>query len=186
MVEHILQDFDKAYGLKSIVFRYFNAAGADPSGRIGFHEPITHLIPQVLKAASGRKDGICVFGSDYDTRDGTCVRDYIHVNDIVKAHYLGYKRLISSNDSNTYNLGVGTGYSVNEVVNAVKLVTGAMFPVNYVGRRAGDPCALVADSSAAVNELNWRPRYSDLDRIIRDAWRWEQNPIWHKESEKTL
>ena len=179
MVESILKDYELAYGLRSMVFRYFNAAGADPEGRIGFHEPITHLIPQVLKAASGRKENITVFGGDYSTPDGTCIRDYIHVNDLVSAHYLGINKLLSGSDSATYNLGTGSGYSVNEVIRSVKSVTKSDFQVIHGKKRAGDPDQLVAEPNLAMKELNWRPQYSSLDNIINDAWLWELNPVWH-------
>lgn len=183
MVESVLKDYDLAYGLKSMVFRYFNAAGSDPKVRIGFHEPITHLIPQVLKAASGRNESITVFGNDYSTPDGTCVRDYIHVNDLVSAHYLGINKLLSGSGSSTYNLGTGDGFSVNEIIATVQLVTKTDFQIFYAEKRLGDPDRLVAEPSLAMKELNWQPQFSSLENIIGSAWLWELNPIWHAQSQ---
>jgi UDP-glucose 4-epimerase len=174
MVEQILEDYDTAYGLKSICLRYFNAAGADPEGQLGErHEPETHLIPLVLQAASGRQPHITVFGKDYDTPDGTCIRDYIHVNDLCEAHLLALQRLWDSADSAAYNLGNGNGFSVQEVIETARAVTRRDIPVQYGERRPGDPARLVADSRKAKAELVWTPRYADLATIIAHAWQWE-------------
>ena len=174
MVEQILQDYDRAYGLKSIALRYFNAAGADPEGELGErHEPETHLIPLVLQAASGRRPHISVFGRDYDTPDGTCIRDYIHVTDLAEAHWLALQRLLAGADSAAYNLGNGNGFSVQEVIDAAQKVTLRKIAVNDSPRREGDPARLVANSQAARNALNWQPARHDLDTIIQDAWRFE-------------
>jgi len=175
MVEQILSDFDHAYGLKSVSLRYFNAAGADPDGELGErHIPETHLIPLVLQAASGRRDCITVFGDDYDTPDGTCVRDYIHINDLCSAHLLGLEHLVAGGESRAYNMGNGQGYSIKEVIDAAKKVTGTDFEVKSGERRDGDPARLVADSSLLQKELGWKPEFTDLETIIRHAWEWEQ------------
>ena len=174
MVERILQDYDKAYGLKSTCLRYFNAAGADPDGELGErHDPETHLIPLILQAASGRREDIRVFGDDYPTEDGTCVRDYIHINDLCDAHLLALERMKQSSRSARYNLGNGTGFSVQQVIDATRAVTGRDFVVTQDQRRPGDPAVLVADSTLAKKELGWQPAYPDLDSIIASAWRWE-------------
>jgi UDP-glucose 4-epimerase len=174
MVEQMLEDYDTAYGLKSVSLRYFNAAGADPDGELGErHDPETHLIPLVLQAASGRRPHITVFGDDYDTPDGTCIRDYIHVNDLCEAHLLALQRLGEGADSAAYNLGNGNGFSVREVIETARTVTGRDIPVQYSERRPGDPARLVADSRRARAELGWTPRYADLATIIAHAWQWE-------------
>lgn len=182
MVEQILQDYDHAYGLKSVCLRYFNAAGADPDGELGErHIPETHLIPLVLQAASGRRDCITVFGTDYDTEDGTCVRDYIHINDLCSAHLLGLEHLVAGGGSRAYNMGNGQGYSIKQVIDVAKQVTGNDFVVATGKRRSGDPARLVADSSLLQKELDWKPEYTDLECIIRHAWAWEQKyDIWGK------
>jgi len=175
MVEQMLEDYDCAYGIKSISLRYFNAAGADPEGELGErHEPETHLIPLVLQVASGRRDSITVFGSDYDTPDGTCIRDYIHVQDLCAAHWLGLQQLLSGAHSARYNLGNGNGFSVREVIETAERTTRRKIPVNAGARRIGDPARLVADSSCARKILGWMPQYSDLETIIQHAWKWEQ------------
>lgn len=175
MVEEILRDFETAYGLRSCCLRYFNAAGADPDGELGeCHEPETHLIPLVLQAASGRRASITVFGRDYDTPDGTCIRDYIHVNDLADAHLLALEALLSGADSMRFNLGNGAGYSIDEVIEAARRVTGREIVVCDGPRRAGDPARLVADSTAAREKLGWTPQLADLDTIIAHAWAWEQ------------
>ena len=175
MVEQILADFDQAYGLKSICLRYFNAAGADPSGLLGErHQPETHLIPLVLQAASGRRDHISVFGRDYDTPDGTCIRDYIHIVDLCQAHLLAVEKLVNGGSSAAYNLGNGNGFSVQEVIAAVQRVTGRQVTVLDAPRRAGDPARLVADSAMVRSELGWQPVYADLATIVEHAWRWER------------
>lgn len=174
MVEQVLQDYERAYGLKSVCLRYFNAAGADPEGLLGErHEPETHLIPLVLQAISGKRRDITVFGRDYETADGTCVRDYIHVVDLCAAHSLALARLMQTNESRQYNLGNGAGFSVNEVIQAAERVTGAKVKVVEGERREGDPAVLVADATRARQELGWNPIYFDLDNIISHAWQWE-------------
>lgn len=161
MVEQVLSDLDHAHGLKSICLRYFNAAGADPDGELGErHEPESHLIPLALQAASGRRPGIAVFGTDYDTPDGTCIRDYVHVSDLCDAHALALEKLMSGSSSAAYNLGNGNGFSVLEVVEAAKRVSGVDFKVAREARRPGDPSRLVADARAARDELGWRPKLS--------------------------
>lgn len=175
MVEQALQDYDNAYGLKSICLRYFNAAGADPECEIGErHEPETHLIPLGLQVASGRKSFVQVFGRDYDTSDGTCIRDYVHVNDLCLAHLLALESLNVSNDSAVYNLGNSKGYSVQQVLDTISKITGKTIQVREASRRVGDPPELLADSSFARAELGWAPEYSDLSIIVEHAWRWEQ------------
>lgn len=174
MVEEVLRDYDGAYGLKSICFRYFNAAGADPEGVLGErHEPETHLIPLVLQVASGRKSHINVFGRDYDTPDGTCIRDFVHVSDLCSAHWLAAQSLVAGGESARYNLGNGSGFSVQEVISAAEEVTKRKIPFIDSPRRAGDPARLVADSAMARNNLAWSPVYTDLVSMIEHAWRWE-------------
>lgn len=175
MVEQALADYDKAYGFKSVCLRYFNAAGADPQGQLGErHDPETHLIPLILQAASGRRPHISVFGQDYDTPDGTCIRDYIHINDLCSAHWLALQSLMSGQSSQAYNLGNGNGFSVQEVIDAAKQVTGRNIPVQHAPRRAGDPARLVADATQARQKLGWQPQYADLATIVLHAWAWEQ------------
>ena len=175
MVERILQDFDVAYGLKSVIFRYFNAAGADPDGLIGEdHNPETHLIPLVLQTALGKRDAITVYGSDYPTEDGTCIRDYIHVTDLADAHVLGLQYLLNGNQSEIFNLGNGNGFSVQAVIDAAKRITGKSSNVVMGDRRAGDPPALVGSSDKARKILNWQPQYADLNLILQHAWQWHQ------------
>lgn len=175
MVEQMLTDHDAAYGLHSVCLRYFNAAGADPDGAIGeCHEPETHLVPLVLQVASGRRPHISVFGNDYDTDDGTCVRDYIHVQDLCQAHLLALRDLLDGRGSARYNLGNGRGFSVQEVIEAARRVTGHPIPTVIEERRPGDPPRLVADARRARETLGWRPRFADLDTIIAHAWQWEQ------------
>ena len=173
MIEQILKDFDKAYDLKNIILRYFNAAGADPKGRIGYHEPITHLIPLALKTASGKKEYLSINGYDYPTKDGTCVRDYIHVMDLASAHILALDYLNNKQESSIFNLGNGKGYSVQEVIEVAKTVTNVNFNTKLMPRREGDPAYMVADSSVAKKVLNWRPKYNTLENIIEDSWKWE-------------
>ncbi|CAG0978762.1 UDP-glucose 4-epimerase [Methylophilaceae bacterium] len=174
MVEQALADYDRAFGLKSVCLRYFNAAGADPSGVLGErHEPETHLIPLVLQALSGRRSRITVYGRDYDTPDGTCIRDYIHVVDICRAHSMALTRLMANDYSCHYNLGNGSGFSVQQVIDAAERVTGRKVRVDEGPRRQGDPARLIADATLAREELGWQPVYSDLETIILHAWCWE-------------
>ena len=175
MVEQALADYDRAYGFKSVCLRYFNAAGADPECRLGErHEPETHLIPLVLQAASGRRPHITVFGHDYNTPDGTCIRDYIHINDLCSAHWLALQSLMKGHDSQRYNLGNGNGFSVQEVVDTARRITGRKIPVQNGPRRAGDPARLVADATQAQQHLGWQSQFADLATIIQHAWAWEQ------------
>lgn len=174
MVEQVLADYDQAYGLKSVCLRYFNAAGADPEGQLGErHEPETHLIPLVLQAASGRRQAITVFGQDYDTPDGTCIRDYIHINDLCQAHLLALEYLFQGGSSTAYNLGNGSGFSVTEVIEIAKQITNRPITVIMGERREGDPARLVADSQQIQTQLGWQPQYADLATIIAHAWQWE-------------
>jgi len=174
MIEMVLEDYERAYGLKSVCLRYFNAAGADPSGTLGErHEPETHLIPLVLQALSGKRDSISVFGRDYDTPDGTCIRDYIHVTDLCAAHSLALEHLMKTGISRRYNLGNGQGFSVQEVIEAAERVTGGRVRVVDRPRRPGDPARLVADPQLARDELGWKPAYPDLETLILHAWAWE-------------
>lgn len=174
VVEKLIEDCSAASDLNAVCFRYFNAAGADPEGELGeCHEPETHLIPLVLKVASGEREEIQIYGDDYDTPDGTCIRDYIHVWDLCEAHWMGLLHIIKTNKTSIYNLGNGEGASVYEVIKCAEKVTGREVKSFVSDRRAGDPPRLVADSSLANKELLWRPKYSDLSQIIRDAWRWE-------------
>lgn len=174
MVERMLSDAAVAYGLRSVALRYFNAAGADPSGEIGeSHEPETHLIPNVLRAA--RNIGkLMVYGEDYATRDGTCVRDYIHVNDLVSAHRKALEFMGSHDGAHRFNLGNGQGFSVLEVIHAARRITGGNIPFEFAPRRAGDPAVLVAASAKAREELGWIPEFDDIESIIETAWRWHQ------------
>lgn len=175
MTEQILKDFAKAYGLRSAIFRYFNAAGADPEGRLGEdHHPETHLIPLILMTALGKRDAISIYGTDYPTPDGTCVRDYIHVNDLAQAHVLGIEYLIKGGESEIFNLGNGNGFSVRETIAAAKRVTGKDFKVVESDRRPGDSPILVGSSEKARTILNWQPQYADIESIITHAWQWHQ------------
>jgi UDP-glucose 4-epimerase len=174
-VERILQDFDRSYGLKYVSLRYFNAAGADPEGRIGeSHNPETHLIPLILKTAKGERESIKIFGTDYPTPDGTCIRDYIHVDDLAEAHILALEYLPGGGNNEVFNCGYGCGFSVREVIDMAKKVTGMDFKVEETERRPGDPAILVADSSKIKNVLGWKPEFDDLEYIIRTAWNWER------------
>jgi UDP-glucose 4-epimerase len=175
MVERMLSDFDVAYGLKSISFRYFNAAGADPAGDIGeWHEPETHLIPLVLGVAVGRRESVQIYGTDYPTPDGTCIRDYIHVNDLAQAHILGLKHLLGGNSSEAFNLGNGNGFSVREVIQTAERVTGRRIKVVETSRRPGDPPVLVGSSDKAKQVLGWQPQFPSLKDIVGTAWNWHQ------------
>jgi UDP-glucose-4-epimerase GalE len=175
MIEHILSSYDGAYGLKSVCLRYFNAAGADASASIGeVHDPETHLIPLVLDAAMGRRPSVTVFGDDYPTKDGTCIRDYIHVTDLADAHFKALKRMMRTGKSDAFNLGTGRGYTVLEVIRAAGKATGRKVPTRIGPRRAGDPPALVADSRKARRVLKWTPRHSGLENIMDTAWKWHR------------
>ena len=175
MVEQLLQDYDRAYGLKSVCLRYFNAAGADPQSRIGErHEPESHLIPLVLQAAAGRRSHITVFGTDYDTPDGTCIRDYVHVLDLCDAHLRALDRLVQGAASDVFNLGNGAGFSIRDVIATAEAVTGRNIPVAEGPRRAGDPARLVAAPDKAMSVLGWQPRHQALQIIVRDAWNFLQ------------
>jgi UDP-glucose 4-epimerase len=175
MIEEILADYDAAYGLKYMSLRYFNAAGADPDAEVGEdHDPETHLIPLVLDVAAKKRPVIKVFGTDYPTPDGTCIRDYIHVADLAQAHLLALEQLIDGAGSNVYNLGNGRGFSVLEVIEHAKKISGKEIAVANTDRRPGDPPVLIASNERAVKELGWKPQYADLDDIIGTAWRWHQ------------
>lgn len=172
-VERILSDFDFAFGLKHIALRYFNAAGADPDGEIGeVHQPETHLIPIILEVAGGKKKSVEILGSDYPTFDGTCIRDYIHVCDLVDAHLLALEYLTSRNESNQFNLGNKNGYSVKEVIEIAHKVTRKKIKYENTERRGGDPPILVGDAKKAMKLLKWSPKYSQLEKIIETAWNW--------------
>jgi len=177
MVETLLRWFDRIHGLTSVCLRYFNACGADPEGRLGEeHEPETHLIPLLLRAVmSGRP--VTVFGNDYDTPDGTCIRDYIHVADLAEAHLLALAALegeAAAQSRLIYNLGNGTGFSVRQVIESARRVTGHPIPADVHPRRPGDPAVLVASSAKAIRDLGWQPKYTQLDDIVRTAWIWHQ------------
>ena len=173
MVERILEDYARAYDLRYVALRYFNAAGADPECEVGeWHTPETHLIPLVLDAALGARENIAVFGTDYDTPDGTCVRDYIHVTDLAGAHIAALEHLDRRGGSDAFNLGNGKGFSVREVIETARKVTGKNIHAVEKERRAGDPAVLIADSNRAQSVLKWKPAHSDIDAIIETAWRW--------------
>ncbi|WP_371224747.1 UDP-glucose 4-epimerase GalE [Roseovarius sp. 2305UL8-3] len=180
-IEDILRDFEVAYGLNHVIFRYFNVAGADPEGEVGeFHQPETHLIPLMLDAIDGKRDALTIFGTDYDTPDGTCIRDYVHVMDLVEAHVLGLNWLQQGKGSRVFNLGTGTGFSVREVVDHSAAVTNKDVPMVEGPRRAGDCAKLVSGSTRAEAELGWKPTRSTLDQMIADAWRWHQTGHYDK------
>jgi len=175
MVEQILEDYSKAYNLRYAALRYFNAAGADPDGEIGeLHQPETHLIPLILDVALGKRDDIKIFGTDYPTPDGTCIRDYIHVLDLADAHIKALERLQNGGESDVFNLGNGQGFSVREVIGTAEKVTGKKIKASEVGRRPGDPPVLVGSALKARELLGWQPRYNDLSLIVDTAWRWQQ------------
>ena len=174
--EYLLREFEVAYGINYVSLRYFNAAGADPEGRIGeSHNPETHLIPLILKAAKGERKSVEIFGTNYSTPDGTCIRDFIHVNDLAEAHRLALLYLADGGNSCVLNCGYGRGYSVKEVIDTVKKVTGKDFKVEEKEKRPGDPDVLVADSSKIRQVLNWQPKFDDLEYIVKTAWNWEIN-----------
>jgi UDP-glucose 4-epimerase len=176
LVEKILRWCDHAYGIKYTALRYFNAAGAHVNGKIGEdHSPETHLIPLILDVALGNREKIMMFGDDYDTKDGTCIRDYIHVSDLANAHSLALERLKNGGESTSYNLGNGTGFSVKEMVDVARKVTGHAIPAEVAPRRAGDPATLIASSDRAIKELGWKPEFNDVETIISTAWNWHKN-----------
>ncbi len=180
-IEDILRDFEAAHGLRNVIFRYFNVAGADPEAEVGeFHQPETHLIPLMLDAIDGKRDALTIFGTDYDTPDGTCIRDYVHVCDLVDAHVLGLKWLQDGKGSRVFNLGTGSGFSVREVIDQSRAVTNRAVPFNEGARRAGDATKLVSGSTRAVSELGWQPDRSNLNTMIADAWRWHQTGHFDK------
>jgi UDP-arabinose 4-epimerase len=176
VAEEMLRDFGRAYGIKSVCLRYFNAAGDDLDGEIGEnHDPETHLIPLALMAAAGELPSLKIFGNDYPTRDGTCVRDYVHVSDLASAHVAALRYLERETESQAINIGTGHGFSVAEVIESVRRVTGKQISVEYVDRREGDPPELVAVADKAHRVLGWRPLFTDLDSIVASAWRWHQS-----------
>jgi UDP-glucose 4-epimerase len=173
--ERMLRDYGAAHGLRAICLRYFNAAGADPGAQIGeHHNPETHLIPLVLDAAAGRRSAVTVYGADYETRDGTAVRDYVHVADLADAHVSAAQRILAGADPAVFNLGTGTGASVREVIDAAQRVTGRRISSTDAARRPGDPPMLVASAELARRALGWAPQRSDLETILRDAWTWSE------------
>lgn len=178
MIENMLRDYSSVYDMNYVALRYFNAAGADVSGEIGEdHTPETHLISLVLQAAQGVRSSITVFGTDYPTEDGTCIRDYIHVTDLASAHVLAMDYLANGGASTVFNLGSGNGVSVNSIIDAAKAVTNIDIPVKYGNRRAGDPAVLIASSQKIKDVLHWNPQHSEVNQVLRDAWRWhEQHP----------
>jgi UDP-glucose 4-epimerase len=176
-IELMLRDFGMSQGISHVIFRYFNVAGADPEGGIGEqHKPETHLIPLLLETVADKRPALTVFGTDYPTRDGTCVRDYVHVSDLAAAHVLGLRRLLDGQGNGTYCLGTGRGFSVREVIEASRAVTNLDVPVILGERRPGDAASLVSSSSLAVSELGWEPELSNLRQMIGDAWAWHQGP----------
>lgn len=175
MVEQVLRAYSDAYGLRAMMLRYFNACGADPAGETGeLHDPEPHLIPRVLDAATGHLETLEIFGTDYPTRDGTCIRDYIHVSDLADAHVAALRVLLAGGETRALNLGIGTGFTVREVIRAAERVTGRSLRLRESPRRAGDPPELVADSSRAASVLGWRPRFTDIAEMIQTAWNWHQ------------
>ncbi len=175
-IEDMLRDFEAAHNLRHVIFRYFNVAGADPDAEVGeFHRPETHLVPLLLDAVQGKRDALTIFGTDYDTPDGTCIRDYVHVCDLVDAHVLGLKWLTDGNDSRVFNLGTGSGFSVREVIGHAGAVTNRDVPVIEGPRRPGDCTKLVSGSTRAAAELGWTPDRSTMDCMIADAWRWHRS-----------
>lgn len=175
-IEDMLGDFRASHGLRTVIFRYFNVAGADPEGEVGeHHRPETHLIPVMLDAIDGKRPALTVFGTDYPTPDGTCIRDYVHVSDLVDAHVLGLKWLEDGKPSRVFNLGTGSGFSVREVIDQSRIVTNRDVPVHTGPRRDGDAVKLVSGSARAIEELGWRPTRSTMNAMITDAWRWHQS-----------
>lgn len=184
VIEQMLRDYAIAYGLRSVALRYFNAAGASPDAVLGErHEPETHLIPLVLRAAKGSLPALTVFGTDYDTPDGTCVRDYIHIEDLCEAHVLALQHLMAGGESRAYNLGNGQGYSVKQVIAVAEKVCGIKVPVSFGPRRAGDPPSLVADSAKIRKDWGWSPKFGALETIIEHAWQWENRSNMSEKSD---
>ena len=176
IVEQMLEDFNKAYALESTSLRYFNAAGADPDGELGEdHRPETHLIPLVLQTALGQRETINIFGDDYPTKDGTCIRDYIHIEDLAQAHLLALEKLLKGEHGDQYNLGNGDGHSVKQVIEVAREVSGTDIPAKVTDRRPGDPAVLISSSDKAFKQLGWKPQYPDLRTIIETAWQWHKN-----------
>ena len=172
-MEHMMRWVSRAHGLKYVALRYFNACGAHPSGAIGeAHNPETHLIPLILQVPNGQREKISIFGDDYPTKDGTCIRDYIHVSDLAQAHILALDHLLQGGESDVFNLGNGVGFTVKEVIDVARAVTGHPIPAETCPRRTGDPAQLIASSKKAVEQLGWKPKYNDLNTIIASAWKW--------------
>ena len=172
-MEHMMRWVSRAHGLKYVALRYFNACGAHPSGAIGeAHNPETHLIPLILQVPNGQREKISIFGDDYPTKDGTCIRDYIHVSGLAQAHILALDHLLQGGESDVFNLGNGVGFTVKEVIDVARAVTGHPIPAETCPRRAGDPAQLIASSKKAVEQLGWKPKYNDLNTIIASAWKW--------------
>ena len=175
-MEKMMKWTDKAHGLRYVALRYFNACGAHVDGTIGeAHNPETHLIPLILQVPNGQREKISIYGDDYDTKDGTCVRDYIHVTDLAQAHILAVKYLMAGNESNVFNLGNGVGFTVKEVIETARKVTGHPIPAETTPRRGGDPARLIASSDKAKEVLGWKPEHADLEEIIATAWKWHKN-----------
>jgi len=180
-IEDMLRDFEIANGLRHVIFRYFNVAGADPDAEVGeFHQPETHLVPLILDAIDGRRDALTIFGTDYDTPDGTCIRDYVHVMDLVDAHVLGLRWLEDGKPSEVFNLGTGSGFTVREVIDRSRVITNREVPMIEGARRPGDCTKLVSGSTKAEAQLGWTPQRSTLDRMIEDAWRWHQTGAYDR------
>lgn len=174
-MEKMFKWVDKAHGLRYVSLRYFNARGAHKSGNIGeAHNPESHLIPLILQVPNGKRESISVYGDDYDTKDGTCIRDYIHVTDLASAHILAVKYLMEGNESNIFNLGNGVGFTVNEVIDAARKVTNSPIPAVITPRRAGDLAKLIASSEKAKTVLGWKPQHEDIEEIISSAWKWHK------------
>jgi UDP-glucose 4-epimerase len=180
-IEDMLRDFAVSHGLRHVIFRYFNVAGADPDGEVGeFHQPETHLIPLMLDAIDGKRPALTLHGTDYPTPDGTCIRDYVHVMDLVDAHVLGLRWLAAGKPSRVFCLGTGSGFSVREVVDQSRHVTNRAVPVTEGPRRPGDAVRLVSGSARAMAELGWEPKRSTMNQMIADAWRWHQSGYYDK------
>ncbi len=176
MMEQILDDLDAAHGLKSVCLRYFNAAGADPEEELGEdHKPESHLIPLVLQTALGQRPELTIYGGDYSTADGTCIRDYIHIQDLAQAHFLSLQHLLRNGESKKFNLGNGSGYSILDVIQTAESVTGKKLSYSYADRRPGDPAKLVGSAELAIKELGWKPEFNTLDSILKTAWNWHTN-----------